>query len=157
MLFLLFICLTIWPSPVSPFNSCFLCFLPSPPDCSSGSNPVYCSSGLLLMFVLASMSISISILISVLVSLYISASMWMSISQLYSRLQLRCKSCLLPPSFLHFVSEIVKLKLKVKVVISTDSLQITAVQILFAAVKLRSQSFFPCFLHFVFEKVKMEL
>ena len=75
---LMFICLKNSPSPVSPSNSCFLCFLTSPPDCSSAANPVYCSSGPLLMFVLASMSISMSVS----VSLYISASMSMSISHI---------------------------------------------------------------------------
>ena len=78
ILVLLFICLTIWPSPVSSSNSCFLCFLTSPPDCSSGSNPVYCSWGPLLMFVLVPMSISMSVS----VFLYISASMSMSISHI---------------------------------------------------------------------------
>ena len=62
----------------SPSNSCFLCFLTSPPDCSSVANPVYCSSGPLLMSVLASMSISMSVS----VFLYISASMSMSISHI---------------------------------------------------------------------------
>ena len=78
ILVLLFICWTIWPSPVSSSNSCFLCFLTSPPDCSSGSNPVYCSWGPLLMFVLVPMSISMSVS----VFLYISASMSMSISHI---------------------------------------------------------------------------